>query len=64
MSLFDSLQNNVMSRLQADPAAMLKTAGYTIPSGMTNPQQIIQHLIQSGQVSNPRVQALMRMMGK
>ena len=69
MSLFDALgqQANPMQMIQQirqNPAAMLKQAGMTIPDGMSNPQQIVQHLVQSGQVSNARLQSVMQMMGR
>lgn len=71
MSIFDSLggmkQQNPMQmvqQLQANPAAMLRSRGLNIPDGMSNPQQIVQHLVQSGQVPNSRLQQIMQMMGK
>lgn len=75
MSIFDSLgrqsparqQMNPMQALrqiQQNPAAMLKQRGLTIPDGMTNPQQIVQHLVNSGQVPNTRLQQIMQMMGR
>ena len=76
MSLFDSLGNQpkqqtqqrmtpqqAMQQLRADPAGTLKAAGYNVPAGMSDPQQIVNHLLQSGQVSNPRLQMAQRMMG-
>ncbi len=69
MSIFDSLggQQNPMQmvqQLRANPAAMLRSRGLNIPDGMSNPQQIVQHLVQSGQVPNSRLQQIMQMMGK
>lgn len=79
MSIFDSLNNQpkqqvqqaqprmtpqqAMQQLRADPAGTLKAAGLNIPDGMNDPQQIVNHLLQSGQVSNPRLQMAQRMMG-
>lgn len=74
MSLFDSLggaaqqpqkmtMQDAMRQLQQDPSGMLKRAGLNVPNGMNNPQQIINYLLQSGQVSNPRLQMAQRMMG-
>ena len=72
MSLFDSLgsqkqqafQNpaQALQQLRANPAEALKRAGINIPNGMNNPQQIIQHLIQSGQVPQSRLTQIMQMM--
>lgn len=69
MGLFDQLgqQQNPMQMLQQirqNPAAILQRAGLNIPAGMTDPQQIIQHLMQSGQVSQQRYQQAMQMMRK
>lgn len=69
MGLFDQLgqQNNPMQMLQQirqNPAAILQKAGLNIPAGMSDPQQIIQHLMQSGQVSQQRYQQAMQMMRK
>lgn len=67
MSLYDSLQRNpqqMLQQLRADPAGMLKQRGLNIPQGMTNPQQIVSHLMQTGQISNPRFQQAMQFMGR
>lgn len=53
-----------MSQLQADPAGVLKQIGLNIPAGMTNPQQMVQHLLQSGQVPQSRFAQAMQMMGQ
>ena len=73
MSLFDSLghgqqptQQNpqeALAQLRQNPAAMLKRAGLNIPDGMRDPQQIINHLLQSGQITNPRLQMAQRLAG-
>lgn len=69
MSLFDKIggaQPNAscaLKQLRSNPADVLKQAGMTIPAGMNDPRQIINHLVQSGQVSNPRLQMAQRMMG-
>ena len=76
MSLFDRIggqqpQNmqDAMRQLQRDPMGMAQRAGYQIPENLAgNPQAMVQHLIQSGQVSNPMLQRIMpmiqRMAGK
>ena len=67
MSLFDQLQMNpqqMLQQLRADPAGTLRQRGLNIPQGMTNPQQILNHLMQTGQVSNPRLQQAMQMIGR
>lgn len=48
-----------MSQLQANPAEMIRQAGYTVPDEIAgNPQAAAMHLIQSGQVRNPVLQRL------
>ena len=67
MSIYDSLngtnQQQVLSQLKNDPQGMLAKAGFNIPNGLNNPQQIINHLMQTGQVSSPRLQMAQRMAG-
>ena len=73
MSLFDRLngggtppQMNMqdqLRQLQSDPMGAAQRAGYQIPQNLAgNPQAMVQHLIQSGQVSNPMLQRIMPMM--
>lgn len=70
MGLFDRLggqQQNpqlLLQQIQRDPAGMLAQKGFNVPQGMTNPQQIVNHLISSGQVPNSRLQQIMQMMGR
>lgn len=67
-TLFDSLGKKqapqamnpvqMLASLKANPAQFLQSRGFEIPNGMNNPQQIIQHLLQSGQVSPSRYQQI------
>lgn len=77
MSLFDSLgakaqqqganpqakAQQAMAELQANPAGVLGNLGLNIPAGMTDPQQIVQHLMQTGQVPQGRLAQALKMMG-
>lgn len=76
MGLFDRLGNNQqqstdqrqafqndLSNLKRDPIAYAKAQGKTIPDGMSDPGQIAQYLLQSGQVGNPRYQLALQMLG-
>lgn len=68
MSIFESLGNRnhntgnevtpqeAMRQLQSDPHSVLKKSGFNIPEGMNDPHTIVNHLLQSGQVSNTRIQ--------
>ena len=51
----------MMQQLRQNPAQMMKQAGYNVPDGMNNPQQIVQHLMQSGQLSTGRLSQLQQM---
>lgn len=78
MSLFDSLNSGnqnqgqpsqmtaqqAMAQLRGDPAGVLGQIGLNVPAGMTNPQQMVQHLMQTGQVPQGRIAQAMQMMGQ
>jgi hypothetical protein len=53
-----------MTRIQQDPGAYLKARGLNIPGGMTDPKQITQHLLRTGQIGSGRLQQIMRMLGR
>lgn len=64
MSLFDKLQGNRpdLQQIQRDPIGMAKNAGYNIPQNLAgNPQAMVQHLIQTGQIGGPKLQQAMQM---
>lgn len=72
MGVFDKLgqkpqQLNPMQMLQqlrSNPMGMLKQAGYNIPDGMSNPQQMVNYLIQSGQVPQSRYQQVVQALNR
>lgn len=72
MSLFDKVNGSMQSQLQQiqqDPRSFLQQHGVNVPDQLlSNPQAIVQHLIQTGQVGGPALQRVMpmiqRMMGK
>lgn len=57
-----AFQNDLTS-LKANPIAYAKAHGKSIPEGMTDPNQMVQYLLKSTQVNNPRYQAAMRLLG-
>ena len=69
MSLFDRINGQqpanmqeALRQLKSDPRAMAQQAGYNIPDNlMGNPQAMVQHLIQSGQIGGPKLQQAMQM---
>ena len=68
MSLFDKVNGQPqmnMQQLQQDPIGMAQKAGYNIPQNLaSNPQAMVQHLIQSGQIGGQNLQQAMQMMQK
>lgn len=67
MSIYDSLsgqQTNPLQQLKSNPVALLRQRGLSIPDGMNNPQQIIQHLVTSGQIPQSRYMQALQMMGR
>ena len=58
-----------MNQIKNDPIGMGKKKGYDIPDELSNdPKAMVQHLIMTGQISNPMLSRIMpmvqRMMGK
>lgn len=45
----------LLSQLQANPLAVLRRAGYNVPENVSSPQAIIQHLMNSGQISQQQL---------
>ena len=41
----------LLGQFRQNPMAMLQRAGFNVPAGISNPQQMIQHLMNSGQIS-------------
>ena len=51
--------NALMGQLQANPSVMLKQAGYNVPDELNgNPQAMVMHLMQSGQIGGPMMQKI------
>lgn len=56
--------NNLMGMYQQfmqNPAQALLSAKFNVPQGMNNPNDIIQHLLNTGQVSQGRINQVMQM---
>ena len=56
--------NNMISmyqRFMQNPSQALMEAKFNVPQGMNNPNDIIQHLLNTGQVSESRVNQVMQM---
>lgn len=60
----NGLVGNIMQmipQIRQNPLSVLKKAGYNIPNGVNDPNKIIQHLIQSGQVNQGQLDYAQRM---
>lgn len=56
-----------MNQFLQNPLGALRTSGYSIPAGMTDPRQITDHLISSGQLGRGKLgmlQQMARLIGK
>ena len=63
--MFGFNQNEQLQQLMKDPKAAAQKAGYQIPDNLMNdPKAMVQHLIMTGQVSNPMLQRIMPMIQK
>ena len=66
MSLFDRIQTGGqmnLQQIQNDPIGMARQAGYNIPDNLAgNPQAMVQHLLQTGQIGGQKLQQIMPMM--
>jgi hypothetical protein len=51
----------MLQRLMSNPAQILMSRGFQVPQGITDPNQIIQHLLNTGQVSQAQVNNAMNM---
>lgn len=57
-NLYQPQPQNIFSMLQnikTNPSAVLSRAGFNIPQGMNNPQDIVNHLVRTGQITNQRL---------
>lgn len=45
----------LLSQLQSNPLGVLRKAGFNVPDNVSNPQAIIQYLMNSGQISQQQL---------
>ena len=51
--------NDLMGRLQANPLEAIRSVGYNVPDELNgNPQAMVQHLLQTGQIGGPMMQRI------
>lgn len=53
----------MLAQLKTNPLGALRQAGFNIPENMSNPQAIIQHLMNSGQISQQQLTQAQQMAG-
>ena len=51
----------MLMALKQNPAQLLQQAGFNIPMNLSDPNAIIQHLMNSGQISQQRYEQARRM---
>ena len=51
----------MLQQLQRNPMQFIKQAGFTIPENLNNPNDIIQHLMNTGQISQQRYDQAVKM---
>lgn len=51
----------MITNLQQNPMQILRQAGLNIPNGVNSPQDIIQHLLNSGQITQEQVNQAQQM---
>lgn len=51
----------MLNQLKQNPLGLLRQAGYNVPANLSNPQQIIQHLTQTGQVNQAQLNQAQQM---
>lgn len=51
----------MLQQLQRNPVQMLRQAGLNVPDNLNDPNQIIQHLMNSGQISQQRYEQARQM---
>lgn len=62
--LVGGMPNNPMqmlAQLKQNPLAVLQKAGFNVPSNISSPQEIIQHLMNSGQVTQAQLNQAQQM---
>ena len=62
MNMFTPNQQEQLRQIQEDPMKAAQQAGFQIPENIAgDPQAMVMHLIQSGQVGGPALQRIMPM---
>lgn len=54
----------IWQQFQQSPIGQLRQIGFNIPDGLNSGQEVMQHLVQTGQVPQRHLQQVMQMMGR
>ena len=54
----------MLQQLQQNPMQFLRQAGYNVPENLNDPNQIIQHLMNSGQISQQKYEQARQMVAQ
>lgn len=63
LEMFDNAQNAIqmLQQLKENPVAFAARNKYSIPQGMTDPEEITNYLARTGQISQSRINSVMSM---
>lgn len=63
IEMFDNIQQILQfkQQLMSDPVGTLAKNKYNVPQGMTNPAEITQYLLNTGQITQTQVNNAMKM---
>ena len=63
IEMFDNIQQIIQlkQQLMSDPVGTLAKGKYNIPQGMTDPNEITQYLLNTGQITQAQVNNAMKM---
>ena len=51
----------MLAQLKSNPLGFLRQYGFNVPDNLTDPNAIIQHLLNSGQISQGQLNSMMNM---
>ena len=51
----------MLGQLKSNPMGLMKQAGFNVPANINSPQEIIQHLMNSGQVNQQQLNQAQQM---
>ena len=52
----------MLTQLKQNPLGLLQSVGFNIPTNITNPQQIVEHLMRTGQINQSQLDQAQQMM--